>query len=211
MKIICPTVLADDKAGYALQIKKITGLSKRIQIDLMDGIFAPTKSVALDEIWWPPVLQPDIHLMYQEPEKYLEKLLYLKPSMVIVHAEADLNHMKFAALLHRGGIRAGLAVLSETTIKSVENILSSFDHLLIFSGDLGKFGGKADLENLNKAEEARQHHPEVEIGWDGGVNDGNAAQLAAGGVDVLNVGGYIQKSDDPGQAYEKLKKEIEKL
>jgi pentose-5-phosphate-3-epimerase len=52
--------------------------------------------------------------------------------------------------------------------------------------------------------QVQEHHPEAEIGWDGGINDHNAQQLVAAGVDVLNVGGFIQKSDDPAGAYEKL-------
>ena len=204
MSEVSPTVLANNAQEFSTQLKKITPFSSRIQIDLMDGIFAPTKSVALDEIWWPPSLKADIHLMYAKPEKYLTQLTLLKPHLVIVHAEADLHHMHFAAQLHAEGINAGLAVLANTSIESVESILHSFDHLLIFSGDLGKFGGNADLNLLEKVKLAKNHHPELEIGWDGGINTGNAAQISKSGVDVVNAGGFIQKADDPEAAYRKL-------
>ena len=202
--IICPTVLAADEVEYATQISRIGGFSKRIQIDLMDGQFAQPASIALDKIWWPHHIQADIHLMYQNPMDYLDQLISLKPHTVIVHVEAMFHHMHFAAELHKADIKAGLAVLPDTPVRNIEQILNSFDHLLLFSGNLGHFGGKADLSLLSKVQEAKEHNPDLEFGWDGGVNIENALALAKGGINVLNVGGAIQKADDPQKAYELL-------
>lgn len=202
--IICPAVLASDEADYAVQMRKIAPFAKRIQIDLMDGRFASPKSVEIAKVWWPTGIQADIHLMYQDPMDYLPQLIHMQPHMVIIHAEATLHHMHFAAELHKEGILAGLAILPETTIAKVEQILNSFDHLLIFSGHLGHFGGQADLELLRKVHEAKQHHPDLEVGWDGGINVQNAKQLAKGGVHVLNAGGAIQKAPDAIAAYKTL-------
>jgi len=87
--------------------------------------------------------------------------------------------------------------------------MHSFDHVLVFSGNLGRHGGEADLGLLEKVRQIKAHHPEVEIGWDGGINDQNVKQLVEAGVEVLNVGGYIQKADDPEHAYATLKRVIE--
>ena len=124
--------------------------------------------------------------------------------MVIVHNEATVHHMHFAAELHRHDIKTGLAVLKETPIEWTEQIMHSFDQILIFSGDLGHHGGQADLELLEKVSFVKQHHPEAEVAWDGGINEENAKQLVDAGVKVLNVGGYIQKSQTPQEAYDKL-------
>jgi ribulose-phosphate 3-epimerase len=102
-----------------------------------------------------------------------------------------------------------LALLQDTPVEYAEQIMHSFDHVLVFSGILGHHGGQADLGLLEKVRQIRAHHPDVEIGWDGGINDQNARQLVGAGVDVLNVGGYIQKSSDPAAAYAKLKSVIE--
>ena len=208
MSQISPTVLASNEADFATQMRRITPFAKRIQIDLMDGDFASPASVELGKVWWPPNLQTDLHLMYRNPEKYLKELILLKPHMVIVHAEILLHHMHFAAELHKESIQAGLAVLPETEISDVEQILNSFDHLLIFSGDLGKFGGEADLSLLEKVKQAKEHHPSLEIGWDGGVNNINAQKLLEDGVDVLNAGGFIQKAENPADAYKSLESAI---
>ncbi len=208
MSEIVPAILASDTYEYNRQMEVTSKFASRVQIDLMDGVFAKTKSVEIDDVWWPPHLQADIHLMYQQPFEYLEKLLHLKPNLVIIHVETMIHHMHFAAELHKEGIKAGLAVLPETPISNIEQILHSFDHLLIFSGNLGHFGGQADLNLLKKAREARKHYPELEISWDGGVNLSNAKQIAEGGVDILAAGGAIQKAENPSQAYLELMSEV---
>lgn len=204
MSVICPTVLAEDEAEYASQMQKIAPFAKRIQIDLMDGDFASPRSVPLAKVWWPPNIKADLHLMYRHPMDHLDTIKKLKPQLVIFHVESMFHHMHLAAELHSEGIDAGLAILPETPIQNIEQIINSFDHLLIFSGNLGHFGGHADLDLLKKAKEVKIHHPDIEIGWDGGANDANAKQLADGGVDVINVGGYIKNSSNPSAAYKKL-------
>ena len=205
MSIICPTVLASNLAEYNNQLRNISGFSERVQIDLMDKDFAKSESqLGLEDIWWPHHIKADIHLMYQKPLDQLDKLLHLKPNMVIIHYEADVHHMHFAAELHKEDIKAGLALLPETKVADVEEELNSFDHMLIFSGDLGHFGGQANLSLANKAKQAKERHPGLEIGWDGGVNLDNAKQLADAGIDVLNVGGYIQNVKNPEENYQTL-------
>lgn len=204
MSVICPTVTAFDTSEYKTQIEHIQPFAQRIHIDLMDGEFAPTVSPGLENIWWPHELQADIHLMYQRPMEQLEALIELRPHMVIIHNEADVHHMHFAAELHKHGIQTGLALLHDTPVTHAEQIMHSFDQVLIFSGDLGKHGGVADLALLAKVGQIRAHHPEVEIAWDGGISAENAKVLAEGGVQVLNVGGFIQKSHNPAEAYQQL-------
>lgn len=210
MATICPTVLAKDLSTYQAQLKKVSGLAKRIQIDLSDGVFAPTKTVSLEEINWPPGLQVDLHLMYQDPTKWMRQIMKVKPHMVIVHAEADGNFLAFAQILHKLKLKVGVALLPKTPASAIKDALGHIDHVLIFSGNLGKFGGRADLDLLIKAQALKHLKPSLEIGWDGGVNAHNIHLLAAGGVDVLNVGGAIQKASNPAAAYATLKQKLGK-
>ncbi|MBW3568937.1 hypothetical protein KY385_02290 [Candidatus Parcubacteria bacterium] len=198
--IICPTVLAADKADFKKQVDTVS-FARRIQLDFMDGEFVKTKSIDLKDAWLPDNTQSDLHLMYQRPMEYLQIILILKPHMVIIHAEAEADYVQMAAELNKNGILAGLCVLPETTIEGIRPILRSFDHLLIFGGHLGHFGGQADLSQLHKASEAKEINPNIETGWDGGANDQNAKKLADSGIDVINVGGFIQKSENPMAAY----------
>jgi ribulose-phosphate 3-epimerase len=205
---ICPTITATDEQEYRRQIDRVKGFAKAIHIDLMDGKFAPSVSPSLDKVWWPAELEADIHLMYEDPMAQLQKLIKLKPRMVIIHNEVTVHHMHFAAELHRNNILAGLAILQDTPIDWANQIMHSFDQVLIFSGKLGYHGGSADLGLLSKVQAAKEHHPDCQIAWDGGINDKNIKALIDGGVDVLNVGGFIQNSKDPSGAYAKL---MEKL
>lgn len=204
MAIICPTVLADEPHAFRAQMERIQPFAERIQIDLTDGSFTSSQTIGLDQVWWPYSVQADLHLMYRRPMDNLNEIIKLKPRMVIIHAEAYVDHMLFAAQMHKAGIKAGLCVLKDTTVESVAQIIHSFDHLLIFSGDLGHFGGKADLKLLEKAAQAKELYSDIEVGWDGGINDENTQKLIEGGVDVLNVGGFIQQAESPANAYAKL-------
>lgn len=209
MAVICPTVLADEPHAFREQMERIAPFAGRIQIDLTDGDFAPSKTVGIEQIWWPDSTQADIHLMYRRPATVIDQLLALHPHAVIVHSEAEGAFPELAAKLHHYDVKAGLALLAETPINSIESLLPMCDHVLIFSGTLGHFGGTADLKLLEKAKQIKSLKPAIEIGWDGGINDENAKALADGGIDVLNVGGFIQKADDPANAYAKLKGIVE--
>ncbi len=204
MVAVCPTITAYDTSQYRQQVNAVKGFADRLHIDSMDGEFAPTASPPLATVWWPPEMTTDIHLMYQRPMEHLKTLLDLKPNLVIIHNEAEVHHMQFAAELHKAGINAGLAILAETPISYAFQIMHSFDHVLIFSGKLGYHGGQADLGLLEKVAAVRDHAPDIEIGWDGGITDQIAPKLVAAGVDVLNVGSFIQKSPHPADAYVKL-------
>ncbi|HEX5797317.1 MAG TPA: hypothetical protein VFX86_02915 [Candidatus Saccharimonadales bacterium] len=204
MSVVCPTVLASDKDEFSKQINRVS-FAPRIQLDFMDGEFAPTRSIDLKDAWWPKSVRADFHLMYKKPADYLGVIFKQKPNLVIIHAEADVDLKDFAAKLHDHGIKAGLCVLPETKVSDVANVLKDYDHLLIFGGKLGYFGGNADLTQAEKAQEAKRLNPDIEIGWDGGANGQNAKQLVENGIDVLNVGGFIQKAEDPQAAYEELK------
>jgi ribulose-phosphate 3-epimerase len=201
MSIICPTILATDKKDFEVQIDKVKPFAERIQIDLKDNDFALGGSIPLADVYWPEAIIADIHMMYLRPQEHVRTLLKLRPSMVIVHAESSCDIPKFASDLREAGIKTGVAILQSTKISEVDYIFPHVQHLLIFSGDLGYFGGQADLSLISRIEEAKAVHKYLEIGWDGGINADNVVMLAKAGVDVLNIGGAIQNADNPQEAY----------
>jgi ribulose-phosphate 3-epimerase len=201
---ICPTILAEEMHGYDVQLRRVLLFARRLHIDLMDGIFASPCSVSLNQVHWPANVTADLHIMYKNPLTYLEQLVTLHPQMVIVHAEAAGDFMTLADTLHQHGIEVGVALLPQTAVSEIAPALGVIDHVLIFSGKLGHFGGEVDLHLLAKARELRSLKPTLEIAWDGGVNPTNAAQLAAAGIDVLNVGGFIQHAANSTTAYMQL-------
>lgn len=206
MSIICPTVLADTVDEYRDQLEAVQGFASRIQIDLGDGRFT-NETVGLADIWWPEHITADIHLMYKEPLKFVAELAGLRPGMVIVHAESD-DAIKALELLREQHIRTGVAILQNTSVRDVADLVHLSDHVLIFSGSLGSFGGQVDLSLLSKVLQIRTIEPDIEIGWDGGINLETVRKLADGGIDVLNVGGAIQKANHPENAYRDLLRQL---
>lgn len=206
MSIICPTVTPStaDPHVYREQIERVAPLSDRIQIDLMDGDFAPNKNTNPIQVWWPENVHPDIHLMYRRPLEQIETLVSLRPSMVIIHAEAEGDLIGMIKHLQKLGIKAGVALLKPTEPSEASDLLAVADHVLIFSGELGFFGGHVDLTMLRKVADIKAINPTIEIGWDGGANETNVVDLAKGGIDVINVGGAIQRATNPQSAYDTL-------
>jgi ribulose-phosphate 3-epimerase len=207
---ISPTITTNDAESYRQQIERVAPFAHRIHIDLGDGIFTPNKLTPIDQVWWPGGMRADLHVMYQQPFEHMEALIALGPQLIIVHAEADGDFPAFVEMVHRHGIEAGVALLPQTSVETVKPALELIDHVMIFSGNLGFQGGsEADLALLEKVKTIKAQRANIEIGWDGGVNDQNIKQLVEAGVEVVNVGGYIQKAPDAEKAYLELATAIE--
>ena len=210
MSMIVPAVLAETTELYKSQIEKVQPFAKRVHIDVSDGEFTPTFTVGAQELWWPEGWQADIHAMVQRPEEYLAQLIQLKPNLVIFHAEADGDVLGALNTLKQYGIKAGIALLRPTVPLDVADLIKVADHVMVFTGELGKYGGTASLMQLEKVRLVKRINSVAEIGWDGGVNVDNAYTLTQGGVSVLNAGGFIQRANDPEQAFKQLEFEINK-
>lgn len=206
MAIVCPTVTcqSDDLHEYRRQMERIENLSKHIHVDLMDGDFAPSKSPNIDSIWFPEDVQVDLHIMYRDPSDVLNTVIELKPRLLIIHSEANGDPATLSDALQVADIKFGVALLQDTPVSTILDQLEYVDHVLIFSGVLGRFGGEANLGLLSKVAQLKKYKPNIEIGWDGGINADNVRALVDGGVDILSVGGFIQNAEDPRAAYNNL-------
>jgi len=208
MNHICPTVTALDVHAYREQLELVSSFAPRIHIDLMDGDFAPTASPNPDLLWIPEGVEVDIHVMYRNPDAILERLISLKPSLIIVHAESNADIPKLASTLRNHGIKTGIALLPETSAEDVRYVLPHTQHALIFGGHLGYHGGQADLSQLAKAEELLKAQRQLELGWDGGANLENLDELIRAGISVINVGSAIHKTDNPETTYATMKAKV---
>lgn len=208
--VIAPTVLAETSDQFKQVMEKIHTLAERVHIDISDGEFAPTFTVSPTEVWWPQGWHADIHAMVARPSEYVDKLIALKADLIIFHAEVEEDLLPVLQRIKSAGIKAGIALQRSTVPSAVAPLIEQADHVMIFSGNLGHYGGSASLMQIEKVRLIRAIKPGVEIGWDGGVNLDNAFNLAQGGVDVLNVGGTIAKSADPAATYKALVSEINK-
>lgn len=210
MASIAPAVLSENADDFKQRIEALQPFAQRLHIDISDGEFAPSFTVTSSEIWWPTDIPTDVHAMVARPSEHLAILGEKKPNMIIFHAEVQEDLTQSLQWLKQVGIRAGIALLKSTVPATVAPLIQMADHVMIFSGDLGHYGGTASMMQLEKVRLIRAINPNVEIGWDGGVTVDNAYSLSQGGIDVLNVGGTIAKSADPAATYQTLVSEINK-
>lgn len=204
----CVTVATPDE--YKQSLERIHLFAQRVHVDISDGSFAPVTLIDPSQIWWPQGWLVDVHAMVAQPSKYIPQLLTLKPHMITLHVEATEDLLPLLQQIKQVGVRAGIALMRVTVPSDVAPLIEASDHVMIFSGDLGKYGGTASMMQLEKIRLIKNINAAVEIGWDGGITIENAFSLMQGGVEVFNVGGAIQKAADPKAAYDKLVQEVNK-
>lgn len=138
---IVPTILVDNKKDYRTQIERINVFTRRVQVDITDGVFAPSETLDITNIWWPKSWETDLHLMVAKPSEYLDTIFKLMPSLCIFHAEASENLLPVFEALKEREIRTGVALMPSTYPGNVAQYIEAADHVLIFAGQLGVQGG----------------------------------------------------------------------
>jgi len=204
MALVVPTVLASAPDEYTAMMEQARSLSPRVHVDICDGKFADTTTVGLVQVHVPENTVLDLHMMVEEPAAQLETALSLHPHLIIFHAESKGDLAGCMKHTRELGVKVGLALLQSTAVLSAEPLLKHADHALIFTGRLGHNAGTLQAEELAKAAELRRVKPDLEISVDGGVNGVNAALVAGYQVDILYVGAYLQRADDPKEAFKTL-------
>jgi len=210
MTAIAPCITVETPEAYQQSLDRLAPFAERVHIDVSDGEFAPAFLLGADQLVWPETWHVDIHAMVMRPSEYVPTLIKLKPQLIVLHAEAGEDLTPHIQQIKQAGIKAGIALLKTTVPKTVSHLISAVDHVLIFSGTLGRYGGSASMMQLEKVRLVRAIKPDVEIGWDGGASVENAYSLSQGGIDVINVGGAIATATDPQEVYTKFVSEVNK-
>ncbi|MBR2830765.1 hypothetical protein IKE83_00170 [Candidatus Saccharibacteria bacterium] len=207
---IVPAILTNNKQDFRNQIERINTYTRRVQIDVTDGVFAKNETLDVTNVWWPQGWTTDLHLMVMKPSEHLDTVFKLKPSLCILHAEAGENLLPLFDALKQQGIKAGVALLPSTFPGNVKPYIDAADHALIFAGRIGEQGSPADMMQMEKIALIRALKPEVEIGWDGGANLTNIRALAHADLDVINVGSALARAENPAATYQEMVAEIDK-
>ncbi len=213
MPIIAPSFLASDFMHLARQCELINSSEAEwIHLDVMDGRFVPNISFGV------PVIAPickattkhrDVHLMIEEPEKYVADFKDAGANSITVHYEACRHLHRNIEQIKNMGIHAGVAINPHTPVGLLQDILQYVDVILIMSVNPG-FGGQQFIDySIDKIKQLRRMIDEKNyralIEVDGGIGLNNAKAVVAAGADVLVAGSSIFKAADITATIQQLK------
>ena len=181
-------------------------------LDVMDGRFVPNISYGMPIISQMKKVAKktfDVHLMIEDPERYLEDFKKAGADYLTVHYETGYHLHRTLTTIKSLGMKAGVSINPHTPVDSVKDILCEIDLLLVMSINPG-FGGQKFLpltyDKLRRAKElikAAGTNTLIEV--DGGVTLENAADIVAAGADVLVAGNTVFAAPDPAEMIKKLK------
>ena len=169
-------------------------------IDIMDGLFVENITWEFREIkkiLKHTKVKKDIHLMVENPKKYIDEYIKIKPEIITFHYEATNNHLELIKYIKENNIKAGISIKPNTKVEEIKNILENVDLVLVMSVEPG-LGGQKYIENstnkineLYKLREENNYNYLIEV--DGGIN--NETKKYAKNADILVVGSYITNNN----------------
>lgn len=204
---IAPSILSSDFSRLGEQIREVEqGGADWIHVDVMDGRFVPNITigpVVVEGARRATDLPLDVHLMIEDPDRYLEAFVSAGAHVLTVHAEACRHLHRTVQRIRQLGARAGVALNPATPLSAVEEVLGDLHLLLVMSVNPG-FGGQAFIpRSLDRVARARRMldsaGSEAELEVDGGVDVSNCADLRDAGATVLVAGSTVYgHPDGPG-------------
>ena len=172
-----------------------------IHVDIMDGKFVSNKTMPFSElknIYKYTSKRLDVHLMVEDPSRYIPLYAELNTEFITFHVEVDQDIEECLKLIHSYSIKAGLAIKPNTKVSELVPYLPFIDLVLVMSVEPGKGGQEFIKESSSKIEEVRAlldaYNSNAVINVDGGVND-KSRELCSK-CDIVTAGSYIVRSDD---------------
>jgi ribulose-phosphate 3-epimerase len=215
-KKIAPSILSADFSRLGDEVKAVEKAGADvIHVDVMDGHFVPNITIGplvvkgLRKLTSLPL---DVHLMIENPDRYIEAFALAGGDWITIHAEACRHLKATIKKIRQLNVRPGVVLKPATSLKVLYPVLEDLDLVLIMSVNPG-FGGQSFIPStLKKIERLRkmvdQHRDPVEIEVDGGVKIENIRDVSAAGGDIFVVGTGIFKTENYEETIQKLRKEI---
>ena len=213
MKKICPSLLSANFTDLKVQIAELEKAGADIlHCDIMDGSFVPNISFGakiVSDINKITDLPLDVHLMINNPEKYISEFHRSGADYISVHYENNLHLNRIINQIRELGIKAGVVLNPSTPVFMIDDIIEYSDFVLIMSVNPG-FGGQKFIPNsLNKIRQLKEkiirNNYKCEIEIDGGVSVDNMRELSEAGADMFVCGSSIFNSGNMNGTIRKMK------
>jgi len=212
MTRIAPSILSADfmRLGEEIQAAEEAG-ADMLHLDIMDGHFVPNITIGysmVEAIRKITNLPLDVHLMIEDPDRYLSNFVTAGADFLTVHCEASVHLHRTVQWVREAGVKPGVSINPATPVALLENIVGDLDLVLLMSVNPG-FGGQKfipmTLEKIRQVKEMTRQagvSPFIEV--DGGVNPDNVKEIADAGADILVMGSAFFASGDYKKTMEKL-------
>lgn len=211
--ILSPSLLSANFLHLENEIAMLNkSIADRLHLDIMDGVFVPNISIGFPQIKYLSEISSkplDAHLMIIEPQKFIKQFLDLGIQTLIVHYEACTHLHKTIMQIKSTGMKVGVALNPHTPIEMLTDILEELDRVLILSVNPGFEGQKFIPHTYNKVRRLKklinQKELNIPIEVDGGIDTRTAKMLLEAGSNILVVGSFIFKAEDPIKIINQIK------
>lgn len=205
---LAPSILTADFSNLASQVRLLEqGGADYLHLDVMDGRFVPNLTFgplivsSLRKSTWLPF---DIHLMVEEPERFLEAFAGAGAQILTVHAETCPHLHRIVQSIKEMGLRAGVALNPATPLHILDYVLDDVDLVLLMTVNPG-WGGQAYIPGMcRKINELRRMisttQREIDLQVDGGINDKTLEAVITAGANFLVIGSALFREGDPAGA-----------
>ena len=217
MKIkFAPSILSADFGRLAEEVKAVAQAGADvIHIDVMDGHFVPNLTIGplvVKAIRQVTDLPFDVHLMIEEPDRYLEAFAQAGADWISVHVEACPHLHRTVTRIRELGKKAGVAINPATPLETLDYILEEIDFVLVMSVNPGFGGQKFILSALRKIrtlkEILRDRGLEIPIEVDGGVNLQTIGEVVRAGAEILVAGSAVFGTRDYAETLKALRQRV---
>lgn len=209
--IVSPSILSADFANLERDIKAVENAGADwIHVDVMDGHFVPNITIGVPvvkSIRKITKLPLDVHLMIENPEKYVEPFVKAGADIITFHYEAaGEKSREILKMIKSFGVKAGISIKPKTSPGEIFNLLTTADMVLVMTVEPG-FGGQSFMPDCaEKIPYIKKNSPQnMIIQVDGGINAETAKVCTSVGANSLVAGSYVYKSDDIKTAIDSLR------